>query len=526
MKVTTSLSKAQVEDLPADKQNPEGWHGASRRAVLGVYGLALAISIALWLLAIRAPLNLDETGSYWQICAGIAKIWQRQFLFPSCLAYSYILQFWTRLFGTSEIALRVPSLLAMLGAMYVLHRSAREMFDRESSLLAAVIFCLHPTILFAAIDVRPYALGALSVNAAIYILIRLRYNDSNWLAALFGLSAACIVWFQFLFAVILPFLVVCFFVFKRGERRTAWRQFGVALVAFVLAVLLTVPGLLFLIRTRAMHVFDTAPKLSALAAMFAPGWMLPIFLCFVPIAFLAAMFSNGRGDAQGRAKGWQILLCVSLGPIPVLILYAVSAITPIHIFVTRYCVVSIPGIALCWALLLRRFGSQTRVLFCAALVVFSILSYVNGPFFRQHDVPWKYALQFVERNASADNAPVVMCSGFIESDYLPMPVDSAKTSFLFAPLSYYPLSVPVVPLPRNLNGETALVGSLFLEQASDKHERFLVLVHFGSYDTLAWIEQRASTSYTYRTLWASDGFEVVEFAPRNGPTTQKYRASR
>ena len=105
----------------------------------------------------------------------------------------------------------------------------------------------------------------------------------------------------------------------------------------------------------------------------------------------------------------------------------------------------------------------------------------------QHDVPFKYALDFVERNASIDNAPVLMCSSFIESDFSLMPVDSAKTSSLFAPLSYYPLSVPVVPMPKDINGETVRVGSQFLEQAVDRHERFLVFVHLGSYDTLEWI---------------------------------------
>jgi uncharacterized membrane protein len=64
--------------------------------------------------------------------------------------------------------------------------------------VVAILFCLHPNVAFEAIDVRPYAFAVLATNAAIFILVRLRRDNSIWLAALLGLSAACIVWFHYL----------------------------------------------------------------------------------------------------------------------------------------------------------------------------------------------------------------------------------------------------------------------------------------------------------------------------------------
>ena len=293
-----------------------------------------------------------------------------------------------------------------------------------------------------------------------------------------------------------------------------------------MAFLPTVPGLIFLFRTRETHVFEAAPSLVDLVRMFAPGWLLPVFLCFVPVALFVSTFSTPNRNPQNDVARWPVFLSISLGPIPLLILYGISTATSIHVCAPRYCMVALPGIALCWALVLARFRSRAmRLLFCIAAVGFSILSCVNGPFFMQHDVPWKCALEVAEKNASTGNAPVVMCSGFIESDFMRMPVGSAKTSFLFAPLSYYPLSVPVVPLPKNLNRETVRVGSAFLAQAAKKQERFLALVHFGSFDTLDWIEQRASAAYAFRKLWVSDGFEIVEFLPRGGRIKQRLAVS-
>ena len=137
--------------------------------------------------------------------------------------------------GTGEITLRLSSVLIMLGAVYLLYRAARELFDRDVALIATVVFCLHPIVIYAAIDVRPYALGAVAINSSILALVRMRHSDSKWLAAFFGVLAASIAYFQFLFVVILPALAICFFWLKVGRRKTQWGQIGVALIAFTLA---------------------------------------------------------------------------------------------------------------------------------------------------------------------------------------------------------------------------------------------------------------------------------------------------
>jgi hypothetical protein len=135
---------------------------------------------------------------------------------------------------------------------------------------------------------------------------------------------------------------------------------------------------------------------------------------------------------------------------------------------------------------------------------------------REHDPSWKYALAIAEKNASADNAPVLMCSPFIEGKYAAMPIDSAETkeSGYFAPLSYYKLSVPVVPMPYALNDEAVRIGLRFLEEATRKRRRFLALGDPPSYKTLDWLAQRASGSYDARNLGVFDGVEVLEFDPR------------
>ena len=143
-----------------------------------VYVTALAVSISTWFVAIRAPLWVDETISLFLIKDGFSGI-ARQ-MWPDSPAYSYLLLLWTKVMGTSEIMLRISSILPMLGAVLLLYCSARKLFERDIALIATIIFCVDPVIVFAAIDVRPYAFAALATTASIVALVSLRDNNSTW----------------------------------------------------------------------------------------------------------------------------------------------------------------------------------------------------------------------------------------------------------------------------------------------------------------------------------------------------------
>lgn len=492
-----------------------------------IYLAALAVAIGCWFVAIRAPLWLDETGSYWEIKDGFAPIWARQTLsFP---AHAYLLWGWTRVFGTSEVAMRSLSIVATLGAVYLLYLAARELFQRDAAFLAAIIFCIHPVVIFESIDVRPYAFAALAINAAILTVFRLRDSSSNWMAALFGLLSASILYFQYLFAVILPALLVCFFVLKKGDRKTLWRQFGTAIAVYVLACVPLIPGVRFMFHTSGAHICETPPVFSDLIRTLAAGWLPFVFLGFCVVWVIAAVIAKRRSSGRSdygfiwRFNVAELVACASLALIPILILYGVSVGTSIHTFVARHRLVAVPGIALCWASVLSRFRpAASRLAFCVALMVVTPIHVLTLPGATEHEYSWKYALDYAEKNASRDGAPVLICSDFIESNYAVMPPpDSAKSSRYFAPLSYYKLSVPVVPLPLALNDQAMQIGSRFLEEAMQKHQRFLALAYRPSEKTLNWLAEQASGAFEVRNHGEFDKVEVMEFIPRvqNQPAT-------
>ena len=209
LKIRKTDLQTQIDGLVDVQERPADLRPIRERTGFALYGLLLIVSVSLWFIAIRAPLWLDETVSFVIIKDGLSQIPTRQGQ-PKVPAYPVILWSWTQIAGTSELALRIPSILAMLGAVYFLYRAARELFNLEIAIIVAVVFCLHPFVILESIDARQYAFVMLATTSAIFALVRLRHSDSNWIAALFGFAAACIVWFSLLSIVILPAFAICF----------------------------------------------------------------------------------------------------------------------------------------------------------------------------------------------------------------------------------------------------------------------------------------------------------------------------
>lgn len=113
---------------------------------------------------------------------------------PSSIGYLYTLWIAKSVLGSSEIALKIPSTFAMLGAVYFLFRAARELFDVEFAFFSCIFFCLEYNVVFAATDARPYAFTLLASNLAIFAFVRWMTRLRTREGILFGVAAAGILY--------------------------------------------------------------------------------------------------------------------------------------------------------------------------------------------------------------------------------------------------------------------------------------------------------------------------------------------
>ncbi len=353
------------------------------------------------------------------------------------------------------MALKIPSVLAMLGAVYFLFWSARQLFDQEIAFITCVFFCLEPNVVFAATDARPYAFALLATNFAILAFILWMTQRQMHQAVLFGAAASAILYFHYLFGAILPAFAIYYLVVRRRSIRADARQLAVALASFTLLALPLIFRVVSLYHTRDTHVVQELP-----AKWIALNTLVPMqtLIGFVATVFLAALVRKVK--LPGRECFPAILLCPLLALVPAGILLAVSAVTPLHLVIPRYFLVVAPGSALTWGLLTSRVDSRLlRQIFCVGLVAVTVFECFSSPNARRHELSFKQAHEFVNTSVAKDKATVLTCSAFIESNFEPLPTDLHSENALVSQLSYYPLNAPVVLLPFSLNDEAMRIGS-------------------------------------------------------------------
>jgi hypothetical protein len=478
-----------------------------------IYPVSLLASLSIWFLAIRAPLWLDETLAYWQVSGGFGKIWSRSAQMPSSIGYLYTLWVAKSILGSQEIALKIPSMFAMLGAVYFLFRATRELFDQEIAFLTCIFFCLEYNVVFAATDARPYAFALLATNFAIFAFVLWMTRQQMRHAILFGVAAAGILYFHYLFGAILPAFAIYYLAVRGRSIAADARQLAAVLVSFAVLALPLALRVAGLYQTRNTHVVQELhhPVLVALNTL-APKTML---IGFALTVFVAALVRKVK--LPGRDCYPASLLCLLLALVPVGVLFGVSAATPVHLVIPRYLVVLAPGSALTWGLLTSRIDSRVlRQIFCVGLVGITVYLCFSSPLSRRHELNFKQAHEVVNANVARDQAPVLICSAFIESNFEPMPTDRNGENALFSQISYYPIHAPVVMLPMSLNDEAIRVASQAVMEARQRHQRFLVVANPLSYQTAQWLANYTRGVFVARTLGEFDAILVVEFSPVAG----------
>ncbi len=479
------------------------------------YPVALVASLSIWFLAIRAPLWLDETLAYWQVSGGFAKVWSRSALMPSSIGYLYTLWAAKSILGSHEIALKIPSTFAMLGAVYFLFRAARELFDLEFAFLSCIFFSLEYNVIFAATDARPYAFALLATNFAIFAFVRWMARRQMRDAILFGVAAAGILYFHYLFGAILSAFAIYYLAARYRWIKKDMRQLAGVLIAFTLVALPLVFRVAGLYQSKATHVVQELqhPGLAALNTL-AP---LQTLIGFGVAALIAALVRKIK--FPGRECFPAMLLCPLLALVPAGVFFAVSAATPVHLVIPRYLTVTAPGSALTWAVLLTCIDSRVlRQILCVGLVAVTMFEVYSSPVSRQHELNFKQAHAFVNENIANDggNVPVLVCSAFIESDYTTTLGNGPGENPLLSQVDYYPLHGSAVLLPMDLNDETIRVGSQTVLAAAQRHQRFLFVVPPSSYPTLQWLDNYTRGTFAAQIIGEFGEILVVEFRPIAG----------
>lgn len=259
--------------------------------------------------------------------------------------YYVLMHGWVQVFGDSDVALRMPSLLAMSAAAGFIAAIGQRLAGRNVGLLAGVVFAVLPSTSRFAAEARPYALTVLVACVATWLMLRAwsRPSAGRWLA--YGGAVALLG----LLHIVGLLLVAAHALTVLAWRRELWWRFAIAAGAGVAA---SAPLLLYGTMQRNQVAYIPPVSFSSFASY---GEVLFGGMVLTLIVVGLALFSLPLRYPSAVFASWAV--------VPTVALVLLSVVLPM--FLPRYLVYTTPG----WCLLVAAALARLRPVWIVVALV-------------------------------------------------------------------------------------------------------------------------------------------------------------
>ncbi len=476
-------------------------------------GVLLALClIRLWLMPLTSSFWVDEMATVFVVRHGAADPSLRVVPQVPASVYYALPRLMDNLAGTSEIAYRLPSLLAMVLALFLIGRLAAKLIHPDAGWFAAFACLLFRGFNYQAADARPYALATCVFAAGAWFLVRW-LDSARWRDALAFAALASLLWRVHLtvwpcYAVFVLYTLVRLL---RKDTRVGRLRAAAVFAALGVSLIPVILEALALNREASAHVVVLPPTWTEL-------------LYSVKLGFVAACCTVAA--LVGRWLRWpHVANPLTLGSFSLLFgwwlfqplgLFAFSWLTGNSVFVPRYLYVALPGVALAGtaivALLLppQHWKPSAAVLGLAVLLLMGRWNLAWPP---HHPSDWRGAARALNAQSAGPDAPVLCPSPFVEAKPPVWSPDYPLTGFLYSHLQVYPLRGKVYPFPFESSPEAQQFAGRLSQRTLSRSPRFFVFG--GERDALfwrAWFSARPELAgWSHRRLGRFGDVEVILF---------------
>lgn len=331
---------------------------------------------------------------------------------------------WAALAGSSEAALRFPSVLGTMVACALLVVLGRKLFDRRVALVAGVLLALNPFVVKWSQQARGYTLLLAVSVLAVLLLLRALERGTRGAWVLYGLAvSAVIIWHPPAGVVLAPTHLLLV-----SQRRDRVLPHGLA--AAVVIVALGVPwAAQIAMRSTGEGIvmnwltFPT-PEVIARALLDVSG--AAGFGLLLALGGLWLLHRAGNDDRAYWLATWAFT--------PFVVALLVSVVRPI--FLDRYLIVASPAFALLAAVAVIGVGRRARAALATALVVaigVGLWQWYSTGEENWRGEDWRSAVGAVlERRAEVDAVVVVPWAAHAAAEYYgARPVDVSTADSLW-----------------------------------------------------------------------------------------------
>jgi hypothetical protein len=472
--------------------------------------VALCI-LRLWILPLFSSFWVDEMATSFVVSHGANDATLRVAPQVPMSIYYALPRETMGLFGFQELGYRLPSLVAMLIALWLIGRIAARLIHPDAAWFTVFACLALRGFNYQAADARPYALGTCVLCLSAWLLIR--WLDSNrWLDGLLFAICASLLWRVHL--VFWPFYLMfaAYAIVRLARRDTAvtWLYAG---AAFALLGVLLVPvaaNAAAVLRSAGAHVVSPLPGAADLAAALKLGLL-------ATGAISAAILGRWLKEPTGKTPEWSPLafiaawwLCAPLG------LFAFSWVTGNVTFVPRYLFLGLPGAALAAAAAAalsippQHWKTLSLAIGVGALVLLGQWTQLLPS---HHPSDWRGASEALNAQEKIGGIPVICPSPFIEAKPPVWRPDYPLNSFLYSHLLFYKVVGQEYPFPYESSPEAELEARKLTQEVLPGAGRFAI--YGPAKSVLLWRDwfnaQPELSTWRHRTLGTFGDVEAIVF---------------
>jgi mannosyltransferase len=263
--------------------------------------------------------------------------------------YYALMHGWQLLFGTSEVALRLPSVLATGVTCFLVCLLGQRLGGRRTAVVAGVVAAVLPGLSWIGTQARPYALAtSLATSASLMLVIAVRSGrPRDWVLYAVAMAASTYV---FLFA---GLLLACHLVTVAmlRSRLGQWVLAATAVtvgVAPLAATALAQRGQIAWISVSPAEMTERALVNQYFTGLRPDDDHTLVMACGIALAvtsLLLALLAALPGSLGGSESRLLVVLAVPWAILPAVLLVAASALV-LPVYVERYATFGAPAVAL------------------------------------------------------------------------------------------------------------------------------------------------------------------------------------
>ncbi|QQG43451.1 MAG: glycosyltransferase family 39 protein [Candidatus Daviesbacteria bacterium] len=155
--------------------------------------------------------------------------------------YFLLLWLWGRLFGFSEISVRIPSLFLGVGTIWLVYLLGKELFNKKIGALAALLLAVAPLHVYYSQEARMYSFAAFAVALNSYFFVRLLKNklqvNLGFIGEaknLFVFSGVLVIYSDYLAYLIFPAQFLYLLFFQKDKLKNYLKVGSFVLVSFLI----------------------------------------------------------------------------------------------------------------------------------------------------------------------------------------------------------------------------------------------------------------------------------------------------